>query len=243
MLSNRQRLRLTGRLTPWLGEARLMRTRLAALFVLLCMVNGCNLKSAPLPAPTDCDWLLRAFFVVGHGWHTGLVIKRRDFVERLPALADDFPSGEYLEIGWGDERFYQAPTVTLALALQAILLPTSAVVHVVSVPQAPRVYFSRSTVIEVMVPQAGYEQLLDFVGHSFTRTGNGHLAKLGPSLYGQGWFYRAEGTFHAFNTCNTWVAQAIVRTGFPFSRATAITANDVFAGLSNSPPQACYKAR
>ena len=99
--------------------------------------------------------------------------------------------------------------------MRAVLWPTSTVIHVVPVPNSPRLQFPHSEVLEISVPQAGYEELLAYVAKSFTTTPDQNLVRLGPGLYGDGWFYRAEGTFHAFNTCNTWVAKAIGSTGYP----------------------------
>ena len=173
-------------------------------------------------------------YVVSHGWHTGLVLKRRSLVEVLPFLAEDVRGGEYVEIGWGDERFYQAQTVTAGLALRAILWPTSSVLHVVAFQGPPQRYFSQSKVVELSGTQAGYRDLLAFVARSFTRTSDNALIRLGPGLYGDSWFYHAEGVFHAFNTCNTWVAEAIEKTGYPISSRTTLTAQDVLSQLRRS---------
>ena len=190
---------------------------------------------APRDRPTalECD-ATRAFYVVSHGWHTGIVVNRRDLIEVVPPLEDNFSSGEYLEIGWGDERFYQAPTVSLGIVFQAIFWPTPTVLHIVKVPYNPQRYFSKSEVVEVSVPQTGYEKLLAFVAGSFGRTAGNGVIKVGPGLYGSSWFYRAEGDFSAFNTCNTWVAKSIETTGFPISSTTTITADGLLSQLRES---------
>ncbi len=77
----------------------------------------------------------------------------------------------------------------------------------------------------------GYEKLLAFVARSFSRTSGNGVIKLGPGLYGNSWFYRAEGVFSAFNTCNTWVANSIETTGFPISGNTTITAEGLLSQL------------
>jgi len=38
---------------------------------------------------------------------------------------------------------------------------------------------------------------------------------LGPGLYGSSRFYRAVGTFHAFNVCNHWIAGLLDAAGVP----------------------------
>ncbi len=213
------------------------------LLVLVFFLSSCAMAPTDQPTVMECG-APRAFYVVGHGWHTGIVVNRRDLIEMIPPLEDDFSNGEYLEIGWGDERFYQAQTVTLGLALRAIFWPTPTVLHIVTVPDSPRRYFSESEVVEVSVPQTGYEKLLAFIVSSFGRTSSSGTIKLGPGLYGNSWFYRAEGVFSAFNTCNTWVAKSIEATGYPISSAT-ITAEGLWSQLRGSidADMKCYSVR
>ena len=218
--------------------------RVVCLLVVVFYLNGCATLSVNSKTTRKCE-TPRVLYVVSHGWHTGLVLNRRSLVEVLPFLAEDVRGGEYVEIGWGDERFYQAQTVTAGLALRAILWPTSSVLHVVAFQGPPQRYFSQSRVVELSVTQASYRDLLAFVARSFTRTSDNALIRLGPGLYGDSWFYHAEGVFHAFNTCNTWVAEAIEKTGYPISSRTTLTAQGILSQLrrsSNGKTQ-CHSVR
>jgi uncharacterized protein (TIGR02117 family) len=182
----------------------------------------------------ECE-SLRTFYVVNHGWHTGIVINGADFTEAVPALEMDFNgSKDYLEIGWGDERFYQAQTPTLGLAIQAMLWPTPTVMHIVAVPDLPQRYFSVSEVLELSVPQSGYEKMLAFIAESFDPAVDNGIIKLGHGLYGNSRFYRAKGEFHAFNTCNTWVAKAIESSGFPIGDTNITTAEALLSRIHRS---------
>jgi hypothetical protein len=102
-----------------------------------------------------------------------------------------------------------------------------------------------SEVVEVSVPQTGYEKLLAFVAGSFGRTAGNGVIKLGPGLYGNSWFYRAEGDFSTFSTCNTWVAKSIETTGFPISGNTTITAEGLLSQLREGidADMKCYSVR
>lgn len=218
--------------------------RVSYLFVLVVFLSSCAMAPTERPSEIECD-VPRAFHVVNHGWHTGIIVNRRDLTQAVPSLEDDFGSGEYLEIGWGDERFYQAQTPTLGLALRAIFWPTPTVLHIAAVPDRPRRYFSQSEVVEVSVPQTGYEKLLAFVAGSFGRTDDHGVIKLGPGLYGNSRFYRAEGVFSAFNTCNTWVAKSIETTGYPISGLSIITAAGLMSELREGidADTKCYSVR
>jgi len=174
-------------------------SRSSVLFLTL-LLSAC----AQHPVRT-CEQPTRTLYVVSHGWHSGIVLERRDLVERLPALAADIGREGHVEIGWGEERFYQAREATVLMALRAALRRNASVLQVVPFTGPPRRYFASSEVVEVRTDEAGYAGALAFVAGTF-KPG---LERLGPSRYGEGWFYRAEGAFHLFNTCNSWVAEAL----------------------------------
>lgn len=192
-------------------------------FLLLLFVAGCAQPPLRCESP-------RALYVVSHGWHTGVIVGRSDLAKHLPALAE-FGDKEYLEIGWGDEQFYRAPKGSVGLALRALFASPSSALQVVGFSGAPRDYFPRSDFAEVRSDESGYRAALTFVADSFRRTHEGQLTRLGRSLYGDGWFYATKDSFHAFNTCNTWVARAIEKTGHPISTST-VTARGLFVQLA-----------
>jgi len=144
-------------------------------------------------------------YVVSHGWHSGIVVERADLVRQVPALAAEIGREGYVEVGWGEERFYQARETTVGMALRAVLQPNASVVQVVPFAEPPRRYFAGSDVVEMRTDEAGYAATLAFIAATFKP----NLERLGSSLYGNGWFYRAEGWFHLFNNCNSWVATAV----------------------------------
>ena len=66
-------------------------------------------------------------YLVNHGWHTGIVFRRADIARAIWPEADDFPTAEYLEVGWGDSDYYQSRNPGAWLALKAALWPTPSV--------------------------------------------------------------------------------------------------------------------
>ena len=154
--------------------------------------------------------------VVNHGWHTGLIVPADSLNRKLPELAHHFGQPAFYEIGWGDQGFYQAPKVTLGLALRALLGSSGTVVHVAAVPIAPHITFPRSARVTSCLTEVELERLLDFVAHSFQRDATGqHLRPLAAGLYGHAQFYAGVGHYHILNTCNRWTAQALERAGHP----------------------------
>jgi uncharacterized protein (TIGR02117 family) len=182
------------------------------LLVAVSLLDGCAQQPISNDASAACQ-SPRPVFVVRHGWHAGIVVERKDLVALVPSLAADIGEEGPVEIGWGEERFYQARETTVGMALRAVLQPNPSVLQVVPLPRPAREYFPQSELAELRVEEAGYRALAAFVAESFTRTPAGEPIRLSPSLYGNGWFYRAEGSFHAFNTCNTWVATAMEKAG------------------------------
>lgn len=198
------------------------------VLALILTLFGCATASDP-PRGEGGDW--RSFYVVNHGLHTGLAIARPDLLQVLPALAEEFGDGDFVEFGWGDEDFYRAPQATLSLALRALSGSTATVLHAVKIDGDPRRRFAASEVIEVRVTEDGYRRLLAFVAGTFTHSATGTLAVLGPGLYGESRFYQAEGSYSLFYTCNTWVAEALAASGCPMSPTAVITAGNVMSQL------------
>jgi uncharacterized protein (TIGR02117 family) len=193
---------------------------------------GCA-TSPSAPPDTEPRDRFRRFFVVDHGWHTGLVIAMDDLMRQVPALAEVFADAPFVDIGWGDEDFYFADEPNVGHSLQAILWPTATVLHVAAVSEDPRVYFADvdAEVIEVTVSEEDYLGFLAFVASSFARSPTGEVESLGPGLYGVSRFYRATGSYHAFYTCNTWTAEAVAASGVPVSSNLALTADTVMDRL------------
>ena len=157
--------------------------------------------------PRLCEEPMRSLYVVNHGWHSGIVVERAELLQKRPGLGPDLGQARYVEIGWGEEDFYQAKETTAFMALSAVLWLNPSVLQVVPFDELPRRYFAQSEIREVRTDQAGYDATLGFIAESFKRTPG--LDRLGPSLYGEGWFYRGRESFYLFNTCNRWTARAL----------------------------------
>ena len=202
---------------------------LNCLALMIVFIAGCTAhEGSPRNDPGEAP--RKAFQVVKHGWHVGIVVDQDEMASRVPLLGEDFSGADHLEIGWGDARFYQAAEPSTGLALRAALWPTASVMHIVGFSREPAHYFSTSEVVNICVSRSGYQKMLDFILDSFERRPDGEVIPLGPGLYGNSRFYRAKGSFHLFNTCNTWAAQAVAATGLPVS-TSVITAGGLVSQL------------
>lgn len=175
-------------------------------------------ENAPRPYAID---------VVNHGWHTGLVLPAREIRERLPQLVERFPDAPYLEFGWGDSAFYQADRGTAGLALRALLWPTDSVMHVVAVPDDAQRHFSSSPQQRLCLTRRQYLALAGFVIAGFAVNEGQEILPLRGGLYGDSQFYRAQGKYHLFNTCNTWLAKGLREAGLPVNPTLMVTAENL----------------
>jgi uncharacterized protein (TIGR02117 family) len=212
-----------------LGHIKRILNGLALIIVFIpgCTAHEVSPRSDPGEAPR------KVFQVVKHGWHVGIVVDQDEMASRVPLLGENFSLAEHLEIGWGDARFYQAAEPSAGLALRAALWPTASVMHIVGFSGDPANYFATSEVVNICVSRSEYRQMLDFILDSFERNPDGKVIPLGPGLYGNSRFYRAKGSFHLFNTCNTWTARALAAAGLPVS-ARVITAGGLVSQLRSN---------
>ena len=166
-------------------------------------------------------------YLVSHGWHVGLVIRRTDATAAQWPEQDDFPEATFLEVGWGDRDFYQDPDPSVGKMLKAGLWPTPSVLHVVSFRGKVTAYFLASEVIRLDLPEAGVDSLAAYIHRAYARDEAGRPLPLGPGLYGESQFYKGRERYHLRKNCNTWVARALRTAGVPVRPATVLTAGDL----------------
>lgn len=196
-------------------------TRLQCLvwvFMLLFVV-GCTTSGLPL-YPLQAQEEPKFIYVVGHGWHTGLVVKWSDIDAQLWPEKHDFPEAQYLEVGWGDHDFYRTPQAGFCTLVQAAFWSPASVLLVIGLRVPVTEYFTRADIIEIPVSRQALDELSRFVHATYARDGTGRQIALGPGnnhVYSA--FYRAEGRYSLLNTCNTWIAKALRAAGLPMSQA------------------------
>jgi uncharacterized protein (TIGR02117 family) len=166
-------------------------------------------------------------YVVGHGWHTGLVIPLAEVdMEDCPGLRH-FDGWEYVEIGWGDEGFYRGvESISPGVAFAAVATPTPTVLHVVGVNSPVEATFPTSELISLDLEKDRFTEMMAFVGATF-RSENGAPLDLGEGIYGFSRFFRAEGSYYFPNTCNVWTLKAIKAAGVPVTPALGIRTENV----------------
>ncbi len=193
--------------------------RAALALALLC--GACAAPPRAPSAPEDAAG--GTVYLVAHGWHAGIVVRRADIPPGVWPEREDFPEAEYLEVGWGEREGYMGP-ITLLSVVKAVLWPGRSVLHVAGFRGPVREFFARrGEILEFELPPERIEALSRHIARSFARDGLGRARRLGPGLYGQGSFYPSRERYHLFNTCNVWTARALRAAGLPLVPAMALT--------------------
>ncbi len=205
---------------------------IAALAWLVCAGWLAASAATPPSPPADSGPRIRAVRVVSNGWHTAIVVPRPELVTTgLLPEADDFPDAQFLEFGWGDRVYYPAKKKTLGMALAAVLTPTQAVMRLAGLARAPELSHADSVVVPIALTEVGFRHLVRAIAGDFKRPRGGRAEPISRGLYPDSNFYKAHGTFHLFNTCNTWTARMLRAGGVNLSPSGVITADELVARL------------
>jgi hypothetical protein len=168
--------------------------------------------SLPLSRPSEPA---RTVYVVHHGTlHTGLAVKRSDIPRGTWPANRDYAGSKYIEVGWGDDDGYRKP-LTSGIAMKALMGSNRTVLLADGFSQPIRKRYSdpKFTVLAVDLSAEGLARLCDHIQQTYALNEKGEPIRLGA-----GW-YRARGTYSAFNTCNTWVASGLQKAGCPITLA------------------------
>lgn len=204
----------------------------AGLLVLLVAgVAGC--VGAPVvdyrpPAPGDA----RDVWLVRHGWHTRIAVRRSDVDAQLWPESRELGDVAYLEVGWGDRGFYPKDAPGVWDAINAVIRPTPAALHVGGFDRPPAEFLPEAPVVRLAVTPAGLDALARFFHRAYARDASGSPVRIRRGYYARSYFYEATGRYHAFNNSNTWVAEALRAAGFPLEPGRALTASSLLRQAS-----------
>ena len=152
-----------------------------------------------------------AFYVASHGWHTSIIVPRTQVPARLwpdGVINGTFARYQFVELGWGDRKFYTAPHPDALMALDAVLLPGPSVLHVVGLNPPLEQALTWSALVPVPCSRIEMRNLCRALGDSFQRDAQGRVRPIAPGLYGlTSRFYPASGRYYLFNTCDTWTVR------------------------------------
>jgi uncharacterized protein (TIGR02117 family) len=139
--------------------------------------------------------------------HLEIIIPVNELSTELKEDIEIAPDDKYISFGWGDENFYlNTPTwgdLTLKNAFIALFLKSSALIHLTRWKQV------NSSWTKVIIGESELRKLNHYLSMSFKKDENGNKIILNNSGYSNNDdFYKANGSFSCFKTCNTWVNKA-----------------------------------
>ena len=156
----------------------------------------------------------KEIYLIKQYWHTAIVIEKNDIdLEILPEVKyfNDF---SLLDFGWGDEEFYQYPGFDSGLAVKALFYSTPSTLRVEGIGISKETYFDISDiVVRILVTQEQLNKIVDFISSTVYRNDSGSPVILSAQGLGRIIFFRANGNYHLFNTCNTWLASCLASAG------------------------------
>jgi uncharacterized protein (TIGR02117 family) len=201
------------------------------IILILISTQSCSsgLKNADQRMPDNYPYTV---YILNQGWHTGIIIKVSDVNENDFPEIKKFKNNEYLDIGWGDEEYYRIPGIDLKLAFRALFSPTSSALKIKTFNIPVDMYYKTfKYCIACYLTENEFNELCRYISNSFYKP-NGKpvmLENRSDIVY----FYKAMGDYHLFNTCNTWVADALHFSGIPLESSFVISSSDLFAAVKD----------
>lgn len=189
--------------------------RVLALLLLcwiLLLAVRCHLPRQTLSDDAGRD-STSAVYVIRHGWHAGIAVRRSDVPDGRWPVLDEYPEAEYVEVGWGEARYYPGFSRGIWGILRAGLWPTESVLHIVPLSASVAETFPQNTIVRVPVGASELDALTTFVAESFVTDSAGTGKPVAPGYYAGSHFYESPLPYHVFNNCNHWAAAALEAAG------------------------------
>lgn len=176
-------------------------------------------------------------YVMSNGFHSGMVMRRRDISSQIWPELDQMPDHDWVEVGWGSEIFYRAKKITPQVVLGA-LCPNPSVLHIVGWDEAPTEIFP-GDLVRLEIDPAHFQELCQYIRQSYRLDGDQQPEDLGEGIYGDSRFFRARGLYYFPKTCNVWTARGLAAAGVPIVPEMCSTADAVmaFAGRTGTVVQ------
>ncbi len=157
---------------------------------------------------------IHKIYFIKQNWHTAIVFSTRELDSQLFREYDLFSEFGLIDIGWGDEEFYQYPGFDSGLAFKALFYATPSTLRVEGINLTKEEYFDLSEiVIELEVSDEQFKNICTFINNTFYINDAGKTSILNKKAGGKIIFYKSKGSYHLFNTCNTWLARGLRESG------------------------------
>ena len=158
---------------------------------------------------------LFSIYLIKQRWHTAVVFYTNEIDSLILPEIKYFKGAEMVDIGWGDEDFYQHPGFDWDLAYQALFYPTPGTLRIEGIYISKQQYFDISEiVVELKINNEQLKRLLEYISDTIWKDENGEDKIFSTQYLNRVYFLKANGEYHLFNTCNTWLAKGLKQSGF-----------------------------
>ena len=158
---------------------------------------------------------LKTVYLIKQRWHTAIVFHRKDIDSNILQEVNYFEGANLIDIGWGDEAFYQYPDFDWNLAYHALFYPTPSTLRIEGIYISMIEYFNISEiVVELKISTEQLKILLNYISDTVWKNSDGKCKILSTQYLNRIYFFKAIGDYHLFNTCNTWLARGLKEAGF-----------------------------
>lgn len=170
------------------------------------------------------DDSLKTIYLIKQRWHTAVVFQTDDIDSLIFPEIKYFKKAELIDIGWGDEAFYQHPDFDYEIAYLALFHATPSTLRVEGIYIPKQQYFDISEiVVELKINDEQLRILLKYISDTMWKDENGNYEILSTQYLNRVYFFKANGSYHLFNTCNTWLARGLKQSGFDIKTDIVLT--------------------
>ncbi len=163
-------------------------------------------------------------YLIKQYWHTAVVIHKDDIDTTIFHEVELFNDAILIDIGWGDEEFYQHPGFDSGLAYKALFYATPSTLRVEGIGIPKQNYFDLSEiVVEFTISKNQLDTLCSYINSTVWRDNDGEHEILSTKGLGRIIFFKAKGEYHLFNTCNTWLAKGLKQAGIEITDDIILT--------------------
>jgi uncharacterized protein (TIGR02117 family) len=152
----------------------------------------------------------KVVYLSTNGVHLDIVIPIQEISENLKKDLKFTSDEKYFSFGWGDENFYlNTPTwndLTFKNAFQAMFLESSTLMHLT------RYKKKRESWVRVELSELELNKVNQYILESFKENNLGSKIGIQGYLLNDN-FYKANGSYSCFKTCNSWANDIFKKSG------------------------------
>lgn len=190
---------------------------ISLLLYLVLVVIGAAIPMNSNPETINPDIKI---YLISNGVHVDIAVPLKTEIIDWTEIVDTKhtllkpTNSSYVSFGWGDLLFYENTPewkdLTFKIAFKALFLKTPSAIHTRFHDGIPK----NERIKSVMIDSLQYRMLSEYIQNTFLYDDEGNSQPVeGLHYSGKDAFYKARGSLNLFNTCNTWVNEALKHSG------------------------------